>query len=432
MTLRHRLIRLALLGVLLVPVCAGLAGCLTLDRQPAVARYAEVTADQIERAKQILESNDPRRMKTGAMRTVEVTAGDADVALNYLAHRYADGSAEARFASGRLHARASVRLAAVPSAPWANIDVHLAQGSPLPAIESFRVGRLPLPAWLAEAVLGRMAATIWRAEDLALLRSAVKRVEFAEAGARVTYQWHDELGNAMRAALMPPDARERLRVYQQALAGATRALPRGSVSLVRLLTPVFTVAATRGASSDPVVENRAAILVLTFYVDGRSLAQVMPEARSWPRAARRTVTLNGRNDLAKHFIISAALSANTGGPFADAVGIYKEVADSRGGSGFSFNDLAADRAGSRLGELAEGAQSARVLQARLRVPLTERVLMPETSDLPEFMPEPEFKRRFGGVGGPEYSAHVGRHREADRRAPALSVIEGCGAGLQPC
>jgi hypothetical protein len=402
MTLRHRLIRLALLAVLVVPVCAGLAGCLTLDRQPAVARDAEVTADQIERAKQILESNDPRRMKTGAMRTVEVTAGDADVALNYLAHRYADGSAEARFASGRLHARASVRLAAVPSAPWANIDVHLSQGSPLPAIESFRVGRLALPAWLAEAVLGRMAATIWRAEDLALLRSAVKRVEFAEAGARVTYQWRDELGNAMRAALMPPDARERLRVYQQALAGATRALPRGSVSLVRLLTPVFTVAATRGASSDPVVENRAAILVLTLYVDGRSLAQVMPEARSWPRAARRTVTLNGRNDLAKHFIISAALSANTGGPFADAVGIYKEVADSRGGSGFSFNDLAADRAGSRLGELAEGAQSARVLQARLRVPLTERVLMPETSDLPEFMPEPEFKRRFGGVGGPEY------------------------------
>ena len=84
------------------------------------------------------------------------------------------------------------------------------------------------------------------------------------------------------------------------------------------------------------------------------------------------------------------------------MGIYKEVADSRGGSGFSFNDLAADRAGSRLGELAEGSQSARVLQARLRVPLTERVLMPETRDLPEFMPEPEFKRRFGGVGGPEY------------------------------
>jgi hypothetical protein len=420
MTLRHRLIRLALLAMLLVPLCAGLAGCLALDSHPAVARDAGVTADQIERARQILESNDPRRMKTGAMRTVEVTAGDADVALNYLAHRYGGGSAEARFASGRLHARASIRLSVIPATPWANIDVRLAQGSPLPAIESFRVGRLPLPAWLAEAVLGRLAATVWSAEDLALLRNAVKRVEFAEAGARVTYQWHDEIGKAVRAALMPPDASERLRVYQQALAEATQGLPKGGVSLARLLTPVFAVAAARAASSDPVVENRAAILVLTFYVDRRSLAQVMPEARSWPRAARRTVTLNGRNDLAKHFIISAALSANTGGPFADAVGIYKEIADSRGGSGFSFNDLAADRAGSRLGELAERSESAGALQARLRVPLTERVLMPETGDLPEFMPEPEFKRRFGGVGAPEYARMMA---EIEARIAALPLYQ---------
>jgi hypothetical protein len=420
MPLRPRLIRLALLAMLLVPVCAGLAGCLALDSHPAVARDADVTADQIERARQILESNDPRRMKTGAMRTVEVTGGDADVALNYLAHRYGGGSAEARFASGRLHARASIRLSVVPSTPWANIDVRLAQGSPLPAIESFRVGRLPLPAWLAEAVLGRLAATVWSGEDLALLRNAVKRVEFAEAGARVTYQWHDEIGKAVRAALMPPDASERLRVYQQALADATQGLPKGGVSLARLLTPVFAVAAARAASSDPVVENRAAILVLTFYVDRRSLAQVMPEARSWPRAARRTVTLNGRNDLAKHFIISAALSANTGGPFADAVGIYKEIADSRGGSGFSFNDLAADRAGSRLGELAERSESAGALQARLRVPLTERVLMPETGDLPEFMPEPEFKRRFGGVGAPEYARMMA---DIEARIAALPLYQ---------
>ena len=68
-------------------------------------------------------------------------------------------------------------------------------------------------------------------------------------------------------------------------------------------------------------------------------------------------------------------------------------------------------------------ESARVLQARLRVPLTERVLMPETSDLPEFMPEPEFKRRFGGVGGPEYVRMMADIESAHRRAPALSVID---------
>ena len=287
----RRLIRLALAAVLLVPVCAGVAACVAFDRRPAVARDAEFTPDQIERAKRILASNDPRRMKTGAVRTVAVTASDVDVALNYLAHRYADGSAEARFEPRRLHVRASVRASALPLNPYLNVDVHLVEGSPLPAIERCRVGQLPLPTWFAEAVLFRLAATVTSGDDLAMLRRAVRKVEFAEGGARLTYQWHDELGEAVRAALVPAEARERLRVYQQALQ-RPRALPKGRVSLAALLTPVFALAAEGGRASDPVAENRAAILVLTFYVDGRSLAQIVPDARSWPRAPRRAVTLN--------------------------------------------------------------------------------------------------------------------------------------------
>jgi hypothetical protein len=412
------LIRLALLAVFLVPACGVVAACAAFDDRPAVERAAEFTPDHIERAKRILAANDPRRLKTGALRTVAVTAGDADLALNYLTQRYADGGAEARFSSGRLHITATGRVSALPSRPYINVAVDLVDGSPLPAIERCRVGQLPLPAWLAEAVLGRLAGTVWSGGDLAVLRNAVKKVEFAERGARLTYQWDEDLVDTVRAALVPAEARERLRVYQQALADATRKLPPGRVSLAELLPPVFEVAAERGATSDPVVENRAAILVLTFYVDGRSLAEIVPEARSWPPAPRRAVTLNRRGDFPKHFMISAALSANTGGPFADAVGVYKEVADSRGGSGFSFNDIAADRAGSRLGQLAEGRESARRLQTRLSAPLTERVLMPVTSDLPEYMSETEFKRRFGGVGAPAYARMMA---DIDARIAALPL-----------
>jgi hypothetical protein len=418
MRLYRLIIRLTLLGVVLATTCACIAGCMAFAPRPTVERAPEFTPDHIERAKRILASNDPRRLKRGAMHTVAVTAADADLALNYLAHRYAQGSAEARFESRRVHIRASGRASSLPWRPYVNIDVDLLEGSPLPTVERFRVGQLPLPGWLAEMVVNRLAATLWSTADLALLRRAVKKVEFAEQGPRLTYRWDRDLIDTVRAALVPPEARERLRVYQQALADATHGLPRGGVSLTRLLTPVFAAAANRGTASDPVAENRAAILVLTFYVDGRSLAEIVPDAGRWPRAASRIVTLNQRDDFTKHFMISAALSANTGGPFADAVGIYKEVADARGGSGFSFNDIAADRAGSRLGELAEGRDSARRLQARLSVPLTERVLMPETRDLPEFMPEAEFIRRFGGVGKPAYARMMA---DIDARIAALPL-----------
>ena len=73
------------------------------------------------------------------------------------------------------------------------------------------------------------------------------------------------------------------------------------------------------------------------------------------------------------------------------------------GSGFSFNDIAADRAGTRFGELAAGSkETAARLQQRLSAGVRERDLMPATDDLPEFMPEAECKRRFGGIGAPAY------------------------------
>jgi hypothetical protein len=115
------------------------------------------------------------------------------------------------------------------------------------------------------------------------------------------------------------------------------------------------------------------------------------------------------------------LAADTTSPLSRAVGIYKEVADSRGGSGFSFNDIAADRAGTRLGELALARP--RELQARLAATqpagIEDAALMPPWHDLPEFLPEAEFLRRYGGVGAPPYNRLLA---EIDRRITALPLL----------
>ena len=167
------------------------------------------------------------------------------------------------------------------------------------------------------------------------------------------------------------------------------------------------------------VENRAAILVLTFYANGKGLAAIVPAAQNWPRPAAHTLTLNGRDDFPKHFLISAALAANAGGPLSDAVGLYKEVDDSRHGSGFSFNDIAADRAGTRFGEFAAGSkETAARLQQRLSAGVREPDMMPPTNDLPEFMPEAEFQRRFGGIGAPAYKQMMAN---IERRIAALQL-----------
>jgi hypothetical protein len=46
-------------------------------------------------------------------------------------------------------------------------------------------------------------------------------------------------------------------------------------------------------------------------------------------------------------------------------------------------------------------------------------LLPRVDDLPEFMAEPEFVRRFGGVGAPAYNALLA---DIDRRIAALALL----------
>ena len=209
------------------------------------------------------------------------------------------------------------------------------------------------------------------------------------------------------------------RVMQaHAAAGDGAGLP-----LARLLPPLFTLAVQRSAGgSDALAENRAALLTLALQATGRRLSDLVPAIRAAPQPPGVTLTLAGREDFAQHFLISAVVALEGGGPLADAIGVYKEVADLRHGSGFSFNDIAADRAGTRLGLLAR--RDPQQLQDRLAQGVRESDFMPDVADLPEFLGRKEFLATYGGVDAPPY-----RHMLADieRRLDALPLLGAPGS-----
>jgi hypothetical protein len=246
---------------------------------------------------------------------------------------------------------------------------------------------------------------------------SVKKIDLRQGQLTVAYQWPSNLGQARSAALTPDD-QERLRAYQERLTLISNAAKAKKTSLAELLVALFELAEVRSQQGSPVAENRAAILVLALYVNGKPLGIILPAADDWPRPMRGTVTLNGRDDLSKHFIISAALAAKAGGPLADAVGPYKEIEDSRGGSGFSFNDIATNHAGTRFGEYAANPALAQKLQRQLSMGIGEKDIMPATDDLPESLPEKEFLKRFGGIGAPPYKKMMA---DIERRIAALPL-----------
>ena len=102
---------------------------------------------------------------------------------------------------------------------------------------------------------------------------------------------------------------------------------------------------------------------------------------------------------------------------SDFDALAKEIDDARGGSGFSFADLAADRAGTRFGELAV-RQPAR-LAAALADGLGSEGIMPATDGLPEPMQADVFRRRFGHVGSPAYQQVVD---DIEQRIAALALF----------
>lgn len=228
------------------------------------------------------------------------------------------------------------------------------------------------------------------------------------------------LGAGQTATTPPPTPNlAQWRAHHDQLVATARALP-AQASLADLLAPIMTLATTRGRAGAAAEETRAALLTVTFYVNGWPIAALVPEAKEWPAPTRRSISLRGRGDLAQHFTVSALLATMGGEPLAAMIGLYKELRDARGGSGFSFSDLAADRAGTRFGELASGTTGAGArLSARLTNRLTEDDFMPPVTGLPDNLPEAEFTKRFGGVGAPAYNALVA---EIDRRIGALTLF----------
>ncbi|HLN85322.1 MAG TPA: hypothetical protein VK200_02650 [Candidatus Limnocylindrales bacterium] len=410
--------RLIWLLIFALPLALGLAIYLAFDSHPTIDRAASVTPASVERAKQVLQQNDPRKLKSGDRRTVSTSAADLDLAANYLAQQFGRGSARVELRGANAYAGASLRLPLVPIPLFVNIDAALAENDPTVRLDSLRIGQLPVPAWLARWSAPRLLSLLLPQLDYNAFINAVKKVSMNDARLSVTYQWQSNLAEQMGAVLVPPEEQNRLKAYHERLAEVSRTLKAKNVSIAELLTPLFKLAAERSDKNSAAAENRAAILVLAVYVNGGSLEKIVPDAKNWPRTGKHGVLLTQRDDFPKHFIISAALAANAGGPLADAVGVYKEISDSRGGSGFSFNDIAADRAGTRFGEYAAQNASAKKLQQKLATGIGENDLMPTTADLPEFMQESEFKRRFGGIDGPEYKNMMA---DIDRRVAALPL-----------
>ena len=162
-------------------------------------------------------------------------------------------------------------------------------------------------------------------------------------------------------------------------------------------------------------ENYAALMALVLYFGHDRFALLVgnlnpyTEIQSFIRAwLQRKVTLNGRVDLQKHFIYSMAFQLFANNQTSDLVGEFKELIDSvDGGSGFSFADLFADRAGVRFADVAtNNDDTAKSVQEYIVANKTDINLLPDHIGLPEGISQKDFEKEYRNLNSKAYKEMV--------------------------
>jgi uncharacterized protein YfiM (DUF2279 family) len=289
-----------------------------------------------------------------------------------------------------------------------------------------RAGELNVPGWLLNPVVALADNLLkFRFAEYRGARDSMQGVVLGDGEASFTYRWDRALAKQIeqrgRAVLLPAADRERALAYYRLLAATSRGVGN-KASLAVLLQPLFTLAGQRSGDGDAGAEQRALFLVLGTVLNRSSMHRLVGGDPADLQPGHRYVrwSLAGRGDLAQHFGVSAAIAAAGGGVLADTIGVFKELDDSRGGSGFSFADLLADRAGVELAKAAMGADAVRIQRAMASSTLSEADFMPPIDDLPEGLMEMEFKQRYRDLDDARY-ARV--KSEIDTRIARLPVYD---------
>ena len=277
------------------------------------------------------------------------------------------------------------------------------------------VGNITLPASFGRYPfeLAR-AALLLSGTDLAPLDKIVRAVVVEKEAVTATLKLPTKTGVIDRLAGLSSDAidpKSVVRAYCN-LAAQQRARPQQDFEVqVRRAFAFGNTPASPG-------RNGAALVALAMFVADERAGYLAGVKEGQIRSCRIPlpgVILYGRTDLPKHWALSAAISAAQGTQLARAIGEWKELADSLSPrsefalgdpSGFSFVDVAADRAGLRAAMAAMSGPTASVAAQRLAEATADQLLPRSLLEKPDGLTSAEFERHFGGLDAARYQAAI--------------------------
>ncbi len=392
-----------------------------LEKTPAIPKTKAVGVEDAERAQLLAK----RMKKSSNSAFISTSEDDLNALVAFLSRGINWINGHASITPAGLEATLTLRIPSNPIGDYLNLKVQLYPSESGRDIARVFVGRVEIPGSLAMLLLRLIIDLSLGESQGAVIIDSVQNIVFNGNTVTITIHFKptpdlkvrlkklkDRL-EGIRGKIQPLGDPETVRVYYSKLIEIEQRIDLSKpVSLARFMGPLFDLAGIRSTSNNAVDENRAAILALAIYAGDWRFERLIGSMRTaeMKSTRRRAVdlVLGGRQDLRLHFVISAGMGIVTDTGISQAIGEFKELMDTvRGGSGFSFVDLAADRAGVRFAEVATGrAEDARRLQVLIAREPREYVFFPHVSELPEKISQAEFEHLYGNVESSEYKERV--------------------------
>lgn len=440
-TRKRRWLFFIALAIIIPLVAIALLAGLALEKEPLVVRTSVPTVESAQQvkflAKTILTALEDQREVT----VIAASESDLNAVMLLGGRGIRRFSGQAFVTAGILRLNISVRIPQNPLGHYLNLRGEILADERGLNIHAVKIGKLPLPGWLVRSVSKNLLnVTMGNNDGSVLLESIsslditrdtviVKIASLAKNKERLKrlQQLMTKLAQIGQSGNKQWDTAVITQYYTRLLETERRFQPPAVPSLADYLGPLFQLARERSAAGEAVSENSAALMALSIYAGNPlfdKLARINLSKELLSRSAYlQKVPLGGRQDLRLHFIVSAGLKLLSDHSISSAIGELKELLDAhRGGSGFSFADLAADRAGIRFVEVAtDSSGGARRLQELLAGRSGEALFFPKVADLPEDMPKAEFEQRYSGL---DSAAYQGLVHEIDRRIDQCPVYLG--------
>jgi len=348
----------------------------------------------IQRAKNILSANQQTQ---GKQIKIAFTERDLNVASRYLLNSYTKSQSYLLLKEQSIHVLVRFHFTYIQ---FFQRSFNLKFRVLFPTKKSIKItklslGSLNIPEFYAEHLLSFALKLSPFQRYLDIIMQNLNSISLQNKQLHISFQLpKNSLGTLQQFLLFSNVNVEALNAYQKQLQlSLLQHNPDWLLSLNEILQPLFLLAEKRSKNNNPIDENKFVILVANQYVNhSRHLRQDYLPAYAYKR-----------QDITQHFMGAAALSISSNPNLAQMLSTEKEINDAKKHSGFSFVDLAADKAGIHFGSFAtESTKTARLLQKKMSRSLHYSEFIPTIKDLPENLSAAEFKKDYHSIYSPQY------------------------------